>query len=93
MLMFAWDRVKGTFKNGIACVTDEVIKNFAKYTFVIAMVYQDSFFFYIYILFFTFFEKVVYQDSKSTKNCSLNKFFLTCIYAKSVLNYVLSHVC
>ena len=43
MLMFAWDRVKGTFKNGIACVTDEVIKNFAKYTFVIAMVYQDSF--------------------------------------------------
>ena len=72
MLMFAWDRVKGTFKNGIACVTDEVIKNFAKYTFVIAMVYQDS---------------------KSTKNCSLNKFFLTCIYAKSVLNYVLSHVC
>ena len=82
MLMFAWDRVKGTFKNGIACVTDEVIKNFAKYTFVIAMVYQDS-----------FFEKVVYQDSKSTKNCSINKFFLTCIYAKSVLNYVLSHVC
>ena len=56
MLMFAWDRVKGTFKNGITCVTDEVIKNIAKYTFVIAMVYQDS-----------FFEKVVYQDSKGTK--------------------------
>ena len=59
MLMFAWDRVKGTFKNGIACVTDEVIKNFAKYTFVIAMVYQDSFFFiyiYIYIIFYLFWE-------------------------------------
>ena len=85
MWMVAWDRVKWTFKNGIACVTDKVIKNFAKYTFVIAMVYQDSF--------FLFFEKVVYQDSKGTKNCSLNKFCLTCIYAKSVPNYVLSHVC
>ena len=53
MLIFAWDRVKGTFKNGIACVTDEVIKNFAKYTFVIAMVYQDSFlFFYFYFIYY-----------------------------------------
>ena len=52
MLMFAWDRVKGTFKNGIACVTDEVIKNFAKYTFVIAMVYQDSFLLLLLLLFF-----------------------------------------